>query len=174
MAPLPKGGGYWLVSRMGRVFAFGRAPSLGGLNDAHPSAPIVSMDVTPSGLGYRLFASDGSTYPFGDALAVASDPVSTDVVGGVARGTDGYWEVTPDGRVIAGGTAPFYGGLADKDLASPIVGIDATADGGGYWLVNAVGRVWAFGDASNTGYPGSRAMTTSRAPHRLAAVAIKD
>ncbi|MFN2593551.1 MAG: hypothetical protein ABR579_01525 [Actinomycetota bacterium] len=167
MAPLPKGGGYWLASRTGRVFAYGRAKALGGLNNSAPSAPIVGMDVTPTGLGYRLFASDGSVYPFGDALPVDAADSATDVVGGVVRGSDGFWEVTSQGRVIPGGSAPSFGGLGDKPLGSTIVGIDATSDGGGYWLVDSLGRVWAFGDARNAGYPGSHAPAEARAISRV-------
>jgi hypothetical protein len=32
-------------------------------------------------------------------------------------------------------------------LNQPVVGMAATADGGGYWLVAADGGVFAFGDA---------------------------
>jgi hypothetical protein len=40
-------------------------------------------------------------------------------------------------------------------LDNPIVGIDATSDGGGYWLVTADGAVFPFGDAGGYGSRGS-------------------
>ncbi|MDQ3877839.1 MAG: hypothetical protein M3290_05750, partial [Actinomycetota bacterium] len=174
LTPLPDGRGYWLVSRTGRVFAFGRAQSYGGLNAQRPNASIVAIDATPSGLGYQLFASDGTVYAFGDAAAMSSSDLAADVVDGVSRDLGGSWEVTASGRVIAVGDAPFLGGLADKDVASPVVGIEATADGGGYWLVNAVGRVWAFGDANNAGDPGSHAPAVERAPVGTRPASVND
>jgi hypothetical protein len=37
------------------------------------------------------------------------------------------------------------------DLGFPVVGMAATGDGGGYWLVAADGGVFAFGDAGYYG-----------------------
>ena len=39
-------------------------------------------------------------------------------------------------------------------LNQPIVGMAATPDGGGYWLVAADGGVFSFGDASYSGSTG--------------------
>ena len=49
------------------------------------------------------------------------------------------------------------GGLA---LASPVTGMAATPDGGGYWFVSANGTTFAFGDAS---YFGSASISSSNA-----------
>jgi len=45
--------------------------------------------------------------------------------------------------------APYYGSLPGLGITpdAPIVGISASPDGGGYWLVGADGGVFAFGDA---------------------------
>ncbi|HLH28293.1 MAG TPA: alkaline phosphatase family protein, partial [Acidimicrobiales bacterium] len=43
--------------------------------------------------------------------------------------------------------AGFYGPTALVPLAAPIVGMAATPDGRGYWLVGADGGIFAFGDA---------------------------
>ena len=106
--------------------------------------------------GYRLAASDGGIFSFGNApfcgstggirlnapvVAIAEAPVS-----------GGYWEVAADGGIFAFGGAHFYGSMGGQHLNQPIVGMAATPDGRGYWLVAADGGIFAFGDA---GYYGS-------------------
>jgi len=45
------------------------------------------------------------------------------------------------------GDAGFFGSMGGQQLAAPVVAMDATPDGGGYWLVGADGGVFTFGDA---------------------------
>ena len=61
------------------------------------------------------------------------------------------------------GTAIYDGDMARVRLNQPVVGITATPDGGGYWLVAADGGVFAFGDAPFLG---------SMAGHRLNAPVV--
>jgi len=58
--------------------------------------------------------------------------------------------------VFAFGTAPFEGSLPGIGVIpdAPVVGIAATPDAKGYWLVGADGGVFTFGDA---GFYGSAA-----------------
>ncbi len=56
--------------------------------------------------------------------------------------TEGYWLVASDGTVEAFGDARPYGSVTTS--AAPIVGIEATPDGKGYWLA---GSVYPFGNA---------------------------
>jgi hypothetical protein len=69
--------------------------------------------------------------------------------------------VYSDGGVFSFGDAHFYGSMAGRVLASDIVGITATADGKGYWLVGRDGGVFAFGDAH---FAGSAADVGLRSP----------
>jgi hypothetical protein len=55
--------------------------------------------------------------------------------------------VTSTGDVAAFGSAVPYGALEGTHLNAPVVGIAATPDYGGYWLVASDGGVFAFGDA---------------------------
>jgi hypothetical protein len=55
--------------------------------------------------------------------------------------------VGSDGGIFAYGDARFRGSAGGTHLTAPIVGIAATHDGGGYWLVGADGGVLAYGDA---------------------------
>jgi hypothetical protein len=52
-------------------------------------------------------------------------------------------------------------GLTFETLKAPVVGIAATTDGKGYWLVASDGGVFAFGDAT---YDGSMGGTHLKAP----------
>ena len=51
------------------------------------------------------------------------------------------------------GDAGYYGSQGGAPLNAPIVGMAATPDGKGYWLVASDGGVFTFGDA---GYDGSQ------------------
>jgi hypothetical protein len=110
--------------------------------------------------GYRLAASDGGVFNFGDfsfsgslggtvinkpVVGVASDPLGP-----------GYWMVASDGGVFSFGAASFYGSLGGTHLNAPIVGIAPTPDGRGYWLVASDGGVFTFGDAAFFGSTGGR------------------
>ncbi len=137
----PDNGGYWLASTNGIVTAFGDAvfygssqqvnPSLpsGGSNSFVPVKPIVGILATSDGLGYWMVDSRGDVYAFGDAGFVGSSG-----------------QINPS--LPAGGSNSFV-------PVKPIVGILATSDGKGYWMVAADGGVFAFGDAGFVGSIGS-------------------
>ena len=48
----------------------------------------------------------------------------------------------------------FYGSMGGQHLNKPIVGMAATPDGGGYWLVASDGGIFTFGDARFYGSTG--------------------
>jgi len=52
-----------------------------------------------------------------------------------------------DGGVFTYGAAQLAGSMGGRRLDAPVVGMAATPDGGGYWLVAADGGVFSFGDA---------------------------
>ena len=59
-----------------------------------------------------------------------------------------------DGGVFTYGDAQFYGSTGGLKLNEPIVGMAATPDGGGYWLVASDGGVFTYGDAQFYGSTG--------------------
>jgi len=69
----------------------------------------------------------------------------------------GYWTVSWLGAITAYDAAPVFGSpaLSGITLTKPIVGMAATPDGQGYWLVAADGGIFAFGDASFYGSTGA-------------------
>ena len=69
------------------------------------NAPIVGMAASPTGHGYRLVASDGGVFAFGDAAFDGSDGgpavAATRRRDGVRPADGGYWLVAADGGIFA-------------------------------------------------------------------------
>ncbi len=118
-----------------------------------------AAQVSTPGPGYRLVASDGGVFAFGDAGfygSTGSLTLNRPIVGMAATPDgNGYWLVASDGGVFAFGDAGFYGSMGGTPLNRPIVGMAATPDGNGYWLVASDGGVFAFGDAPFLGSMGA-------------------
>ena len=113
------------------------------------------------GPGYRLVASDGGVFAFGDGFygSAGALRLQAPIVGtaDTPSGT-GYWLVASDGGVFAFGDAGFFGSMGGKRLDAPIVGMAATPDGNGYWLVASDGGVFSFGDAHFFGSMGGKRL----------------
>jgi len=77
---------------------------------------------------------------------------------GSASFPGGYWLAGANGAVYSCGDAPFYGSMAGKVLARPIVGIAATPTDHGYWLVASDGGIFSFGNAKFYGSMGSKPL----------------
>jgi uncharacterized protein YkwD len=175
MAGAPGGGGYWLVGADGGVFTFGDAAFYGSLGGKPLAAPVVAIAATFDGRGYWLLGQDGGVFAFGDAQYLGSpkaQPTCGSTLSGAAAtgivaspNGEGYWVVSSAGQVFAYGNVSCLGsapaGLpacSSPSGAPPcmVVGMTATADGEGYWLVDDDGDVYAFGDAVSYGQaPGS-------------------
>lgn len=164
MATTRTGDGYWLVSREGRVFAFGAARHLGSLDFAPPS-PIIGIAATPAGDGYWLAAENGSIYTFGAAPflgGMGHVRLAERVVGiAAAPAGTGYWMVAEDGGIFSFGSAQFFGSTGAMRLNQPITGMAATPSGNGYWLVARDGGIFTFGDARFLGSTGNIRLARS-------------
>jgi len=66
MAPDSATGGYWEVASDGGIFSFD-APFYGSTGNLHLNAPIVGMEATRDGSGYRFVATDGGIFSYGNA-----------------------------------------------------------------------------------------------------------
>ncbi len=148
---LPGGGGYFLATRKGHVFAFGGAHFRGSAETLAPGVRIVAMLPSADGAGYQLVSSTGAVYSFGDApgfLALGRSLVKRSVVA-AAKVTGGHGVVMVDsvGKVTTRGDARFYGDLSRVKLKLRVVGIVATASGKGYTLITSRGGRVPFGDA---------------------------
>jgi hypothetical protein len=125
------------------------------------SAPVqCTAPVNPS--GYRMVASDGGIFDFGNLPFCGSEGGHTlnKPIVGMAATPDGggYWEVASDGGIFAFGDAQFWGSTGAIHLNKPIVGMAATPGGGGYWLVASDGGIFAFGNAKFWGSTGGLAL----------------
>jgi hypothetical protein len=120
------------------------------------SGQVVKVTEAPG--GYRLAASDGGVFTFGDNGFFGSTggiKLNKPVVGTTATSDDkGYWLVASDGGVFTFGDAGFFGSTGNVKLNKPVVGIASTPDNKGYWLVASDGGVFTFGDAGFYGSTG--------------------
>ena len=92
----------------------------------------------------------------GCGLATTSDvpasSASAAATGHIESGSPG-----PD-AVTALGAAAAVGGTTLNNLSAPVVGVTATPNGLGYWVVAADGGVFAYGDAAFEGSAGGIAL----------------
>jgi hypothetical protein len=164
MARTPSGDGYWLVSKEGRVFAFGSAQHRGSVTPPPPS-PVVGIAATPSGNGYWLATAAGGIYSFGDAPFLGSlggVRLAKPIVGIAASPNGGgYWLVAEDGGIFTFGNAGYFGSTGAVRLNQPIVGMAPTRTGGGYWLVARDGGIFTFGTARFLGSTGGIKLARS-------------
>lgn len=146
MASTPTGGGYWMVTKKGKVFRF-HAPRYGGVK--RRDTTIADMAVRPQGDGYWLAAKEGRVFARGGAPDHGGNGRGVVAIASTGTGR-GYWLFQSDGVVLPFGDAEFFGDASNRDLNSPIV--DAAARGSnGYWLVTKRGRVYAYGGARKEG-----------------------
>ena len=123
IVPGPTGSGYWIVTALGRVFPFGDV-SFYGQPGPQRSAAVGALR-SPSGKGYWILLADGATLAYGDArqfgraagLSVATPATA---MCGTVDG-DGLWITTPQGKVVALGSATDKGGMAAQHLNASIV-----------------------------------------------------
>ena len=112
-----------------------------------------------SAIPYRVVASDGGVFTFGDAQFYGSTGgmhLNQPIVGMAPTPTGhGYWLVASDGGVFTFGDAQFYGSTGEMHLNRPIVGMAPTPTGHGYWLVASDGGIFTFGDAQFYGSTGA-------------------
>ena len=153
--------GYWIVGADGGVFAFGGATFFGSAGGPGLNAPAVGIAHTRQQglLGGQLERWRGALrrrrqlrQPPGHRLE---------------RPGGGHRRHPRRGRLLAGrgrrgdfafGDAAYDGSMGGKPLNKPIVGIAATPDGGGYWLVASDGGIFSFGDAQFAGSMGGKPL----------------
>ncbi len=105
------------------------------------SAVLVASEATsPSSGASTVYSSE-----YGAGRLMAVDPNA------------GYWTTSWLGDVVPHGGAPMLGSPASVGLhvAKPVVGMEATPSGNGYWLVASDGGIFSYGDATFNGSTGS-------------------
>ena len=159
--PTPDGAGYWLVASDGGIFGFGDAHFYGSTGGIRLNQPIVGMAPTPD--GRRLLAGGlrRGIFSLGDAAFYGS-PAASD-----STSPSWAWPPTPPARATgwwpptaassASVTPPSTAPPADVRLNRPIVGMAATPDGKGYWLVASDGGIFTSVTPSSTAPPATSA-----------------
>lgn len=171
IAASPVTRGIWLLDADGNVYARDTAKSYGSaVSTGATTTSAVGISPTQDGKGYFIAERNGHVINLGDAKVAEPDSkkIATPVVGIAGDPTgSGYWLVSSNGTVTAAGTAKrfplsagktaAYGGTAQALVASadarkaakasPVVGIAATRDGQGYFVVHANSQVVGYGNA---------------------------
>ena len=114
--------------------------------------------------GYRLVATDGGIFAFGNQQFCGSTGairLNRPIIG-MARTANGggYWLLASDGGIFNFGNAHFYGSAGGVHAATPFVDMVSTPSGRGYWIANSNGSVYAYGDAKNHGSAAGRPLAT--------------
>jgi hypothetical protein len=156
MTATPDGKGYWLVEKDGGVYTFGDARFFGSAANKKLGSSVVGMTSTADGFGYWLVAQNGRIDNFGDADfygPTSEDQIATPIVGMAANPVlGGYREVSASGNVYGfWGDSTKLGDLRGQKLSSPIVSIEETKGGNGYYLLDENGKIYAYGNARNLG-----------------------
>ena len=105
-------------------------------------------------------ASDSAVFTFNDELAEPENPPGENGLGSgrhillYGDSFNGYYVAHSNGAVTALGDASSQGEPSGP-LNKPIVGMAATPDGGGYWLVASDGGIFTYGDAQFYGSSGA-------------------
>ena len=158
VASTADGAGYWLVASDGGVFSYGDAAFHGSTGGLTLAQPIVGM------AGTRPRAATGSWRPTaassrsahrstGPRAASPSTSRSSEWRRRRTAAATGSWRPTVASSASA--TPPSTARPAACVLNAPVVGMAATPDGGGYWLVASDGGIFSFGDAAFHGSTGS-------------------
>ncbi len=112
---------------------------------------LASVAIVITLVGYVFFPASSAL-----AVTVIAHPLSTSgdtpgasTVYGAVHDHQGNPVAGADVSVVgAASPTPFYGSTGSLHLNQPIVGMAATPDGGGYWLVAADGGIFSFGSVS--------------------------
>ncbi|HTT87488.1 MAG TPA: choice-of-anchor Q domain-containing protein, partial [Acidimicrobiales bacterium] len=110
------------------------------------TVPLLSAPSSPTALSDPAAGVVPGTFdlPTGPAACSLTDqrgqtrPTNDCDVGAYELPIAGYWESAADGGVFSFAAA-FHGSEGGKPLDAPVVGMAATPDGGGYWLVASDG-----------------------------------
>jgi hypothetical protein len=118
---------------------------------AAPNCYIVGNTITLTA-GYSCFMNV-DFYPgrIGDrsaTMTITASDGSRAQVKLMGSGSIGYYQVDEYGDVANYGDAAYYGDTGSSTLNFPIVGMAATGDNGGYWLVASDGGIFNFGDSA--------------------------
>ena len=165
--PATSGHGYWWTAPTGRWSAFGDAGFLGSAGEATRWPPRWwAWPATPTDRATGRWPPTAASSPTATPGSTGRPGACTSTSRSsgwpappTATGT-GWWPPTAASSPTA--TPASTGRPGAMHLNQPIVGMAATPDGRGYWLVAADGGIFAFGDAAFYGSTGRPSPSTDR------------
>lgn len=145
------GAGYWMLSMIGQIYAYGNAPYKGG-SPGGVTGEMVAMAATSDNQGYVMVSATGQVYAYGTPYRGGSPTGYSGKFVDVEMTPDGggYWLLTSAGQVYAYGNAPYLGG-SPSGFSRAIVAMSRTTDGNGYVLASKAGQIYAYGDGQYAG-----------------------
>ncbi len=163
VASTPGGQGYWEAASDGGIFSFGDAGFF-RVDGGYPAQQA-------GGRCWRRARSDRATgrWPPTAASSASVTPASSGRWA-ASPSTNRWWAWPPLPTAMATGwwpptaassasvTPASSGSMGGKPLNQPVVGMAATPDGRGYWLVASDGGVFSFGDAGFFGSMGGKPL----------------
>jgi hypothetical protein len=138
--PTPTGLGYHVFTAKGSVYNFGDAVNYGSLFDVPTKAGKATFDYTSLAPGTTTVTALGPPSMTGTSLASVTQTWTP---------ADGYWMLGADGTVHPFGGAVDLGNARSYLGDHQAVDLEPTPDFGGYWIVDDIGRVFGFGNASS-------------------------
>jgi hypothetical protein len=149
----PNPNGYRLVADEGGIFDFGLNFD-GSLANNHLNAPIVGIANSPGFDGYLMAGGDGGVFALGGANfygSLGGQSLPSPIAAIAAPPSEnGYWLVAANGKVYNFGAVPALAALS-LPAGAHIVGMASSQDGGGAWMTDQFGDVYAEGDAQFVG-----------------------
>jgi|GEM_PF-1235066 len=147
----------WSVSPTAYSYQWEDCTPSGSACSPIPGATGQSYTLAAGDIGHALRVVETATDSLGSASATSN------ATGQVMSPTPLYWRYTARGNVYPSGGTPWYGSpYASGVHIASITGMAATPDGRGYWLIDAGGAAYAFGDAAPLPAP--------RAAHPIAGI----
>lgn len=146
IASTPTGSGYWIVraSGGGSIYTFGDAQFLGG---GGLSNAVVGISAVWGPTQGYYFVDNQGFVGFGGSANFYGGGGLSGVSGIVSRPAgDGYWIITGGGAIHNYGSAPSLS--LGVTPSSPVICGTSTPDGGGIILGDALGGVYAVGNAN--------------------------
>jgi hypothetical protein len=140
--------GYWVVTKWGRVRAYGDADRLGSHRLAFGGRHVVGIAARRGGRGYWLATNDGAVFAFGSAGDhgdLRGIPLSAPIVAIAATSSGaGYYLLASDGALFAFGDARHRGAPLGIIGNADAVGVATDAQGVGYWIALRNGTLLAY------------------------------
>ncbi|HUY97277.1 MAG TPA: hypothetical protein VMW47_06645 [Verrucomicrobiae bacterium] len=156
----PRCAGFWLLTRNGFVYPYGRIQTHGspGASGLHVD-DAVGLAAAPDDRGYWVLLGSGRVLAYGSARNYGQPSArrlheTTAAALTPTPSGRGYWVLLANGRVLSFGDAARLGGVPiTRGSSDRAVALAVDDTGRGYWIATRNGNVFPRGDAPVVGSP---------------------